>query len=196
MRTLPYCEIVNNIEYRVVPGFSRYMVGSDGSIWGCSPIGTKPWIVPEYIFAFGKTWRKKSPKWSRPPGRLSYFIVRVKSDEDVFVWKFVHVLILEAFVGPRPEGHESCHNNGNTADCRVSNLRWDTYAGNLADKIKHGRVPRGETSGMSKLTDEAVRQIREKRKQGVTQIVLAKEFGVSKAAIKYATRIGWRHVTQ
>lgn len=51
---------------------------------------------------------------------------------------FVHKLVLEAFVGPRPEGFEACHNNGIANDNRVSNLRWDTQSENALDRVRHG----------------------------------------------------------
>lgn len=51
----------------------------------------------------------------------------------------VHVLVLEAFVGPRPLGMEALHDNGDRADARVSNLRWGTHGENIADVVRHGR---------------------------------------------------------
>lgn len=51
---------------------------------------------------------------------------------------FLHAVVLEAFVGPRPHGMESCHNNGNPADNRLANLRWDTKSANIKDVVKHG----------------------------------------------------------
>jgi hypothetical protein len=53
----------------------------------------------------------------------------------------IHKLVLEAFVCPRPEGMEVCHNNGHGADNRLSNLRWDTHASNNRDRVKHGTAP-------------------------------------------------------
>jgi hypothetical protein len=32
---------------------------------------------------------------------------------------------------------ETCHNNGNPADNRLENLRWDTHVANEADKRLH-----------------------------------------------------------
>ena len=52
--------------------------------------------------------------------------------------KTVHRLVLEAFVGPRPEGMEGCHNDGNTQNNKLENLRWDTRKNNHADSVKHG----------------------------------------------------------
>lgn len=53
--------------------------------------------------------------------------------------RYIHRLVLEAFVGPCPDGMEGCHKNCNTADNRLSNLRWDTKSGNAADTIRLGR---------------------------------------------------------
>lgn len=50
----------------------------------------------------------------------------------------IHRLVLTAFVGVCPEGMEGCHNNGNCADNRLTNLRWDTHLNNLLDKVRHG----------------------------------------------------------
>lgn len=50
----------------------------------------------------------------------------------------VHKLVLEAFVGKRPDGQDICHNNGNRTDNRLTNLRYDTKSGNAKDMVKHG----------------------------------------------------------
>lgn len=50
----------------------------------------------------------------------------------------VHVLVLEAFVGPRPDGMVACHNDGTHSNNNVTNLRWGTYTDNNRDMVKHG----------------------------------------------------------
>lgn len=50
----------------------------------------------------------------------------------------VHRLVLEAFVGPCPDGMEACHGNGVRDDNRLENLRWDTRKANVADMLNHG----------------------------------------------------------
>lgn len=52
---------------------------------------------------------------------------------------YVHTLVLEAFVGPRPFDMEACHGDGNPLNNHISNLRWDTSAGNKQDMLRHGR---------------------------------------------------------
>ena len=54
---------------------------------------------------------------------------------------FVHRLVLEAFVGPRPEGMECRHLNGDPGNNIVENLCWGTHSENSLDKRRHGTVP-------------------------------------------------------
>lgn len=53
-------------------------------------------------------------------------------------YKWVHRLVLEAFVGPCPDGFDGCHNDGNPANNRVENLRWDSRRENAKDRVRHG----------------------------------------------------------
>lgn len=50
----------------------------------------------------------------------------------------VYVLVLEAFVGPRPPGFDCCHYDGDESNDRLSNLRWDTRSANRLDSVRHG----------------------------------------------------------
>jgi hypothetical protein len=56
----------------------------------------------------------------------------------------VHHLVLEAFIGPRPEGMETRHIDRNPRNNVLSNLRWGTKLENAADKHRHGTMLRGE----------------------------------------------------
>lgn len=87
---------------------------------------------------------------------------------------FVHVMVLQAFVGFAPEGAEACHNDGNPANNTLNNLRWDTHSNNIRDIKYHG-------SGY-KLRPDDVRGIR--RLAGVrTQRQIAAKFGCSQAMV-------------
>lgn len=55
-----------------------------------------------------------------------------------YAYKRVHHLVLESFVGARPEGMESLHINGNETDNRKENLRWGTRSENTKDQVRHG----------------------------------------------------------
>lgn len=51
---------------------------------------------------------------------------------------YVHRLVLEAFVGPCPEGMQCRHLNGVADDNRLENLRWGTPSEDNYDRIRHG----------------------------------------------------------
>lgn len=50
----------------------------------------------------------------------------------------VHQLVATAFLGPRPEGMEVCHIDGDHLNNAASNLRWDTQSENMLDRGRHG----------------------------------------------------------
>lgn len=53
----------------------------------------------------------------------------------------IHTLVLEAFVGPRPEGMECCHYDDDDTNNHLDNLRWDTSHANTLDSIRNGNHP-------------------------------------------------------
>lgn len=109
---------------------------------------------------------------------------------------FVHSLVLFAFNGPRPTDMEACHNNGDAADNRIENLRWDTRQNNIRDKVIHGTQAKGERVAGAKLTAAEVRFIRMSLRDGVQKRFLASTFGVTPETIGQIDRKEtWRHVT-
>jgi hypothetical protein len=50
----------------------------------------------------------------------------------------VHTLVLEAFVGPRPDGLEACHGPNGADDNSRGNLRWDTSSAKSLDTVAQG----------------------------------------------------------
>lgn len=88
-----------------------------------------------------QTFRGKMRKLvPRPDGRLTVMLSSPSAGASL---RLVHQLVLEAFVGPRPEGMEGCHNNGDCTDNRLENLRWDTSSNNKLDMLIHGTHPNG-----------------------------------------------------
>lgn len=50
----------------------------------------------------------------------------------------VHSLVAAAFHGPRPEGLEIRHLDGDPTNNRVENLRYGTTSENMLDRVRHG----------------------------------------------------------
>jgi hypothetical protein len=74
-------------------------------------------------------------------------MLRPKEDADGYLmvkvagrWVHVHVLVLEAFHGPRPPGMEGCHGPGGRQDNRAEVLRWDSHRANDPDKKRAERI--------------------------------------------------------
>lgn len=108
---------------------------------------------------------------------------------------YVHRLVLTAFVGPCPDGMQACHNDGNPANNALSNLRWDSVKANRADARRHGTMSRGSRHHMAKFTEDEVREVRNLVAAGVTQLSLAKRFGVKASVIcNMVKRKTWKHV--
>lgn len=101
-----------------------------------------------------------------------YHVVTIGKERKQFR---VHCLVLEAFVGPRPPGMQGCHNDNDKDHNALSNLRWDTPKGNIADREKKF----GSDNPNSKLSDEQRSEIATRRKSGETLKSLAQEFGIS-----------------
>lgn len=106
--------------------------------------------------------------------------------------RYVHDLVLTAFVGPRPSGMEAAHGNGKRDDNRLVNLRWDTRSGNFADKAKHGTATVGERHGRRKLNAEDVLAIRD---AVGPRAEIAKRYGIGLVHVyRIKSRKNWSHL--
>ena len=109
----------------------------------------------------------------------------------------VHTLVLSAFVSPRPPGLVACHLNGIRSDNRVENLRWDSQAGNLADRRAHGTSYEGERNPRAKLSSKQVLEILRLRAAGEPMGKIAKRYGVSRQCVRsIVSGLSWSHLTR
>ena len=135
--------------------FAGYKVGDDGSVWSKKR---------------GGVWKELKGTVIRKKPGVSYKVVNIGGNNVL-----IHRLVLEAFVGPCPEGMEACHGEGGCLDNSLGNLRWDSRMNNLIDRIKQGTT---------KLNQEKVRLIRTAlgRKEPLKNI--AAEHGVSTRTVR------------
>jgi hypothetical protein len=107
----------------------------------------------------------------------------------------VHRLVLEAFVGPCPEGQEACHDDGDPSNNKLGNLRWDTHLANERDKTRHGTRLIGETRVNAVFGEEDVMRMRDMHACGVGYPAIAKWFGVKYSTAYQALRgYTWAHL--
>ena len=106
---------------------------------------------PNYsITKCGKIYNNKSKKWLSPiKQKTGYYVVFL----GAFNPRYIHRLVLEAFVGTCPENMECCHKNGNRQDNNLSNLYLGTRIDNKRDSIKHN-------THIHKLNNEDVKLIK------------------------------------
>lgn len=57
---------------------------------------------------------------------------------NVGVTRYVHLMVMAAFVGPLPDDLETRHLNGNPKDNRLANLVYGTRSENFLDAVRHG----------------------------------------------------------
>lgn len=74
----------------------------------------------------------------KPQSRKDGYLAVTLSRASVCRTHKIHVLTATAFLGPRPEGMDIRHLNGDRADNRVGNLAYGTRAQNEADKRADG----------------------------------------------------------
>jgi hypothetical protein len=161
--------------HKNVSGWTGYSVGTNGSLWS---------------HRIGGVWRRLSPKRDTR-GRLQVTLCNNGLTDDVFI----HQLVLNAFVGPRPEGLQGCHNNDDHKDNRIVNLRWGTPESNYRDRDRNGKTARGSRAGQSKISESQVLEIRRLAAMGVGRRKLGRLFGIADTTAKSVVkRKSWRHV--
>jgi hypothetical protein len=107
----------------------------------------------------------------------------------------VHILVLEAFIGPRPKGMKGCHRNNDRTDARLSNLRWGTNSSNQLDRREHGTSNQGSRSASARLTEKDVRNIRQECLVR-TQASVAEQYDVSPGTVSdIVRRKTWAHLS-
>ena len=166
------------VTYRTVPGFPKYRVGDDGSVWS-------QWKHP----------RNPDGKWKRLSfGSSGYPEVHLRSRGRNWHVR-VHVLVLLVFIGPCPPGMEACHDNDIKSDCRLSNLRWGTRLSNRHDAVRNGKTSRGSNRPLAKMTEGDIPQIIAWRHVGRSLRWIAEQLGVKESQVSLAYRgLSWKHV--
>ena len=140
----------------------------------------------------GKVWSHRAKRLLVPkPDKWGYLRVTLSNNRQRKT-VYVHTLVATAFVGEKPVGLQCRHLNGDPLDNRAANLAWGTCFENQLDKKEHGTIACGERSGLAKLTEKAVLDI---RSSALPRAKLAKMYGITPENIYYILkRKTWAHV--
>ena len=129
-----------------------------------------------------------------------YLVVRLCRSEGgnrVAMRRYLHHLVAQAFIGPRPKGFCVNHKSGIKTDNSPRNLEYVTRAENGRHAFVHGLVAAppvlfGEKHPNSKVVDKDVREI---RFSSESYRALAIKFGVSKTTVRcIKKRKTWIHI--
>lgn len=102
--------------WRPVPGFPGYQVSSLGTIYSNRQGG-----------------RELRP--ARNAGGYPHVSLRRDGERH---HRYVHQLVAEVFIGPRPVGMEVRHLDGDRLNNSADNLQYGTAAENAQDRVRHG----------------------------------------------------------
>jgi hypothetical protein len=99
--------------------------------------------------------------------------------------KLIHQLVCRAFHGRKPTPrHEVAHNDGVPTNVRADNLRWALPWENAADKRSHGtHINAGQFK--PQLTPDDVREIRRLLTTGMSQRLIAEQFGIWQTMVSH-----------
>lgn len=94
-----------------------------------------------------------------------------------------HLLVLETFVGPCPNGLEASHEDGNRLNPRLTNLCRRTRKSNHVMKRIHGTDQSGERHPNAILSIERVREVRSLSSTGLTDAEVGRRLNVRPSSV-------------
>lgn len=108
---------------------------------------------------------------------------------------YVHAFVLMAFVGPRPNGAEARHLDGNKTNNTLSNLAWGTKQENAADSVRLGVIVRGAAHKRAVVNEEQVREIKARLRAGDRVVDIARSFGLRPNTVtQIKNGYSWGHI--
>lgn len=98
--------------------------------------------------------------------------------DGVITQRYVHDLVMCAFVGPRPIRAVINHVDGNKSNNKRGNLEYTSHRRNIREAVRMGLQPIGERHPNAKLRDVDVEAIRACARAGKSLVDIAAFFGV------------------
>ncbi len=116
-----------HVVFKEIAGFPGYLIGDDGSVWTLKRKGGNNRSAGQV----GSAWKRMRVHKTKGYCRVNF--IRDGRNHS----RGIHQLMLEAFVGPCPEGMEACHYpDPDKSNNQIGNLRWDTHDANMKDRYR------------------------------------------------------------
>jgi NUMOD4 motif/HNH endonuclease len=142
-------------EWRAIPGYEgSYEVSDLGRVRSLTRLCSN-----------GRIWKARIRKPVFTGAKWKYWAVILSSAGKVKLLK-IHTAVLLAFGGPRPEGSQCRHLDGDKNNNSAGNLAWGSPRENTDDKHRHDAVPRGENHFNARMTSIDAERIRDLRSAG------------------------------
>lgn len=112
---------MDNEQWKPIPGFPRYEVSDQGNVRSL------------------RAYRQRGTVLKPVAAGRGYLQVTLCTGVVAEQRKrYIHHLVAEAFIGPRPPRMEVCHGAADFLDNRAVNLRYDTHSLNMAETLHDG----------------------------------------------------------
>ena len=156
----------------MVPGFENYHVSDQGR------------IVSKINPGNHKYDSDYSREISLTPNKYGYVIVNLFGNGKKNIPRSVHGLVMEAFVGPRPDRMDIRHKNGIRDDNRLVNLEYGTRSENMSDAKKHGTLLIEERHHQTKISrEDAVEIIQLCKSRAMPQWKIGDMYGITQQGV-------------
>ena len=171
-------------EWRDVPSSPMYQVSSTGDV------RSKDRIIQVHTNGRGTYDRQRAGQPIRfttlPAGYLVVVLGRGNK-------RTVHSLVAEAFIGPRPQGMDINHKDGNKKNNNVGNLEYCSRSANMKHAYDTGLCPkpplkRGTDQHLCRLDEDKVRAIRKWYEDGAGIAQMARFYEVGESTIRHIVR--------
>lgn len=127
--------MTNDEKWLPVPGYPGYEVSDQGRVRSLDREGLSRWGTPRILKG-----RILAQVMAGGTGGQYHACTLYRDGRGAQVT--VHVLVLETFVGPRPEGMHGCHRDDDQAHNFLENLYWGTPRQNARDMVNNGLCPK------------------------------------------------------
>jgi len=150
--------------WKTIPGFEKYEVSNRGrvrSFWN-------------------KDGKRARPYMMTLSNKDGYHQTSLRKNGKTHTFG-VHVLVLLAFVGPRPNGMECIHLDNNRANNNPHNLKWGTRSENQQMRVNSNPESYRNRRYLSK---DEIAEIKIKCSyNNITQVEVAAQYGVSETTV-------------
>lgn len=156
---------------RPVPGYSSYGVDDAGTIW-------------RTIWPTKMAGRAPLAMKSHASGRYGYRTIKLVDDLGYQRHLTVHRLVALAHLGPRPDGMQVRHLDGDNQNNHPSNLAYGTAQENIDDRGRHRGHAAGDRNGSARISWTDVHSIRRQRAEGRSYCAIADDLGLSRSHVR------------